>query len=309
MLRSEWELALEELAIHRSVSGLPHVIPILHSECDDEQIVIAMPRADGGDLWEKVKVGGLTLSEDEAKRFASQLFHGLVRLHQARIVHADIKPHNILLIPQGDRLSVALCDFGLSRYLPSESGSKITFTEIRGTQGYISPEVVAEQDFDEKIDVFAAALIVYRLVAGIEPFYPAENFTEEIEFADDCCGHLSEECKNFLQSLLHLDPKQRITAAEALEHAWLAKETLEEETEANNELGLRFHHVREMEWEESKHIPKKSCAEEEKFFQMNQLSYSSSASTRCTDGDSGDLADATVDFFWSQIEMQGTAVS
>merc|ERR1719335_1336376 len=181
-----------------------------------------MQRAAGGDLWQKIQYGGLTLSENEARRFASQLFYSLAALHRARVVHADIKPHNILLVPQGDRLSVALCDFGLSRRLPPEEGRKITFSEIRGTQGYISPEVCAEQDYDEKIDIFSAALVVYRLVAGMEPFYPVENFTEEVEFPDDCCGHLSVECKDFLQSLLNVDPEQRLSAEEALEHSWLS---------------------------------------------------------------------------------------
>jgi serine/threonine protein kinase len=314
MLQSEWDLAIEELEIHRSASSLPHVIPILFAEWDDETITIAMPKADEGDLWEKIRYGGLTLSEDEARRFASQLFHGISELHRARIVHADIKPHNILLIPQGDRLCVALCDFGLSRRLPSERGRKIAFSEIRGTQGYISPEICMEQDYDEKIDIFSAALIVFRLVAGVEPFFPTENFTEKLEFADDCCGHLSEECKDFLQSLLQLDPAKRLSAAEALEHAWLSNYILEVDhaVDAENELGLRFHHRRELE--ATTHVlqnhasfkeepRKKSKVLEEKFLELNQLSYSSTTSTRCDDVEIpfefDDPAEG-VDHFWSE---------
>lgn len=281
-LRSEWDLAKDELEIHRLASGLPHVVPILLSDSDDEQIAIAMPRADGGDLWEKIQYGGLTLSEGEAKRFALQLFHGLAELHRARIVHADIKPQNILLMQQGDRLSVALCDFGLSRRLPSKPGRKIRYSEIRGTPGYIAPEVCAEQDYDEKIDVFAAALVVFRLVAGIEPFYPFENFTEEVEFPDDCCGHLSEECKDFIQSMLHLDPEHRLSAQEALGHAWLSSEFVDEEVESENELGLRFYYERELKQEpqELVHAPEKSAGIEE-FSVSKQLSHSLSASTIC----------------------------
>jgi serine/threonine protein kinase len=307
VLSSEWDLAKEELEIHRSASGLPHVIPILFSERDEDQIIIAMPRADRGDLWDKVQYGGLALSENEAKHFASQLFHGLAELHQARIVHADIKPQNILLRTQGDRLCVALCDFGLSRYLPSEPGKKITFTEIRGTQGYISPEVCNGNDFDEKIDVFAAALVLYRLLAGIEPFYPAENFTEELEFPDDCCEHLSDECKEFLKSLLTLDPEQRLSAAEATEHPWLSNSVgiPQNEADSGNELGLRFWNRKDLEHVpgESKRIPKE-VSQEENFFRMNALSWQSSASTRCPeDEDCHDLVDATVDGFWSRVKV------
>jgi serine/threonine protein kinase len=309
VLRSEWDLASDEFEIHRSVSGLPHVMPVLNSERDDELIAIAMPRADAGDLWQKIQYNGLTLSEGEAKRFASQLFHGLAALHRARIVHSDVKPHNILLVPQGDRLSIALCDFGLAKRLPSETGTKIIFSEIRGTQGYISPEVCAEQDYNEKIDVFSAAVVVFRLLAGTEPFYPVENFTEKVDFADDCCGHLSEECKDFLQSLLNLDPKQRLSAEEALQHAWMSNGLSEQEVETENELGLRFCHQRELEQvlEETTHVPREPVCTDEKprkrhkdeILEVDALSFSSSeASTSCPEFESDDLEEDTMDDFW-----------
>eukprot|EP00746_Dinoflagellata_sp_MGD_P000613 gnl/MRDRNA2_/MRDRNA2_101105_c0_seq1.p1 gnl/MRDRNA2_/MRDRNA2_101105_c0~~gnl/MRDRNA2_/MRDRNA2_101105_c0_seq1.p1 ORF type:complete len:346 (+),score=87.09 gnl/MRDRNA2_/MRDRNA2_101105_c0_seq1:68-1105(+) len=293
LLSSEWELAVQEFEIHRAVSGLPHVIPVLSSERDAELIAIAMPRAAGGDLWERIKYGGLTLSEHEARHFASQIFNGLAQLHRAQFVHADIKPHNILLVPQGDRLSVALCDFGLSKRLPSESDAKICFDEIRGTQGFIAPEVLAGQNYDEKIDIFAAALVLYRLVSGTEPFYPVENFTEEVEFADDCCGHLSAECKNFLQAVLNLDPEQRMSAEEALQHSWFSEDLLVN-AEAENELGLCFWHSTEVKWalEPLAEEPTPTTAKTRK---SKELSHSSSTSTICPEPD--DAADSNLEQF------------
>jgi serine/threonine protein kinase len=291
LLSSEWDLAVEEFEIHRAVSGLPHVIPVLSSERDDELIGIAMPRAAEGDLWGKIQYGGLTLSEYQAKHFASQIFSGLAQLHRAQVVHADVKPQNILLLPQGDKLSVALCDFGLSQRLPSESGAKVRFHEVRGTQGYIAPEVCAEQDYDEKIDIFAAALVLYRLVSGTEAFYPVENFTEDVEFADDCCGHLSAQCKHFLQSLLRLDPAQRLSAEEALQHSWLSEDLWEQNREAENELGLCFWHSMQVEWgledsvlaaEEPASI---ASATEKPRNTSKELSHSSSTSTICPESD------------------------
>lgn len=297
LLSSEWELAVQEFEIHRAVSGLPHVIPVLSSERDDELIAIAMLRAAGGDLWERIKYGGLTLSEHEARHFASQIFNGLAQLHRARFVHADIKPHNILLVPQGDRLSVALCDFGLSKRLPSESDTKICFDEIRGTQGYIAPEVCAEQNYDEKIDIFAAAIVLYRLVSGTEPFYPVENFTEEVEFADDCCGHLSAECKHFLQSVLNLDPEQRLSAEQALQHPWFREDLLVDKG-AENELGLCFWHATEVKWalEESVPLAEESTPTSEKTGNRSkELSHSSSTSTICPESD--DAVDGNTEQF------------
>lgn len=290
VLTSEWDLAVDEFEIHRTVSGLQHVIPLLLSERDDELIALAMPRAREGDLWGKIQYGGLTLSENEAKRFASQLVRGVAELHQMRIVHGDVKPQNILLLPQGDKLSVALCDFGLSKRLPSEPGRKITFSEIRGTQGYISPEICAEQDYDEKVDVFAVGIVLFRLVAGTEPFYPVENFAEEVEFADDCCSHLTKECKDFLQSLLHIDPERRLSAEEALQHAWLKYEPLEQEVDAENELGLRFFHQSELEQpaKQVQYVTKEPPLVARKV--ERKLSLNSLASTMCPDTESDECS-------------------
>jgi len=170
----------------------------------------------------------------------------------------------------------------------TETGGKIPFSEIRGTQGYISPEVCAEQDYDEKIDIFAAAVVVYRLVAGTEPFYPVENFTEEVEFADDCCDHLSAECKDFLQSLLNLDPEQRLSAKEALEHPWLSHDVLEQNEDAENELGLCFWHQKELE---EVHLAKDHSSKEPRQG-SKQLSHSSSTSTICPESDDSDNLDS-----------------
>ena len=89
-------------------------------------------------------------------------------LHKAGFIHRDIKPENIIC--KGTAApSVFLCDFGISiekSNLLSNSGGR----SIAGTIGYIAPEMINRQDYDEKCDVFSIGCLFYFLFTGRKLF-------------------------------------------------------------------------------------------------------------------------------------------
>jgi len=91
---------------------------------------------------------------------------GLAHAHRKRILHRDVKPENILILPDG---RAALCDFGVSRFAKS---STATYTEA-GTLGFIAPEQAYGKP-SMSSDVFSLGLIAYELLTGVRPGWPFE---------------------------------------------------------------------------------------------------------------------------------------
>lgn len=79
-------------------------------------------------------------------------------------MHRDLKPGNIFLDKDGN---VKLGDFGLSRIMNNESVYARTHV---GTPYYMSPELMQEQHYDEKVDIWSAGCILYEMAAQHPPF-------------------------------------------------------------------------------------------------------------------------------------------
>jgi len=91
---------------------------------------------------------------------------------------------------------------------------------LRGTSGYFAPELIEEQDYDTAVDVFALGITLFSLLAGYDPFFPANNFGGGIDMDARYWSHISAECQDIVRQMLCLDPKDRITCAQAINHPW-----------------------------------------------------------------------------------------
>lgn len=111
------------------------------------------------------------LAEDQVRSVARQLVAALHYLHSARIMHRDMKPQNVLVCADG---SVKLCDFGFARAM---SVRTLVLTSIKGTPLYMSPELVQEQPYDHRADLWSLGIILYELVVGEPPFYTNSIYT------------------------------------------------------------------------------------------------------------------------------------
>ena len=99
-----------------------------------------------------------------------------------------------------------------------------------GTPGYVAPEVLTHENYSSQVDLWSVGVIVYILLCGFPPFYgdnDAQMFKRikagQFKFLSPYWDPISAEAKDFVRNLLIVDPKKRMTAAEALNHRWLGR--------------------------------------------------------------------------------------
>lgn len=172
----------------------------LHSAMDDERhFYIVTDLCKNGDLLDWIKSGNNT-SELAALQVLEQALEALAYLHSKGVAHRDIKLENIGI--SGDR--VQLIDFGLS----SECEFGELKTEIRGSDGYLAPEMVSERPAycPRAADVWAMGVVLYELLT-----WDRKNLMDRRLLED-----VSQGTVQLLEQMLRLSPWKRLTAKEAL---------------------------------------------------------------------------------------------
>lgn len=142
----------------------PNVVQIFDVGREDEQYFIVMELVEGQTLKEMINSQG-PLPIAEATRIAVEILAALSHAHNNRIVHRDIKPHNILIARDG---RVKVTDFGIARATTTDT---VTHTgSIMGSAHYFSPEQANGQPTDEKSDIYSTGIVLYEMVTGVVPF-------------------------------------------------------------------------------------------------------------------------------------------
>ena len=134
---------------------------------------------EGMSLWDfmqwKARVGD-KFREEEVESIAAELLEALGKIHEKGIIHADIKPANILV--SRDKLKIT--DFGLSLYAP-EGLAELGMGRFQGTPGYISTGSMINGEYRAKTDLFALGHILYELMNnGQSPYEMTDETYENI---------------------------------------------------------------------------------------------------------------------------------
>ena len=125
---------------------------------------------------------------------------------------------------KSDDTSLKIADFGLAAV-----ASQPTLSTPCGTPSYAAPEILNSCPYGKAVDMWALGVVSYCLLGGYLPFDEediGDLFSSikrgEYEFDEEHWGAVSTEAKNFISSLLRVNPKQRMTAHEALDHPWVS---------------------------------------------------------------------------------------
>ncbi|KAG9351245.1 hypothetical protein JZ751_025137 [Albula glossodonta] len=211
-------------------------------------------------VFEKLRGGSILahihkrrhFNEQEASVVVQDIASALDFLHNKGMAHRDLKPENILCEHE-DRISpVKICDFDLGSGIKLNSDSSpISTPELLtpcGSAEYMAPEVVeafSEEAtmYDKRCDLWSLGVILYIMLSGYPPFvgrcgsdcgwewgepcHACQNMLFEsiqegkYEFPEKDWAHISPSAKDLISKLLVRDAKNRLSAAQVLQHPWV----------------------------------------------------------------------------------------
>ncbi len=125
---------------------------------------IVMEYIDGITLKEYINKQN-SISWNDALFFITQILRAVQHAHDKGIVHRDIKPQNIILLPNGN---IKVTDFGIARF--SRSETKTLTEQAIGSVHYIAPEQAKGEMTDERADIYSIGVVLYEMLAGKVPF-------------------------------------------------------------------------------------------------------------------------------------------
>eukprot|EP00752_Nemacystus_decipiens_P007342 g6568.t1 len=226
-------------AIH-AAGGHPNIAGMREMFEDERHYYLVLELVSGGELFEHLIRHG-AYSEHTAAAILRDLAGALRFLHRKGIVHADLKPENLMLSSwDDDDAKVKLVDFGCS------CGAGLGFQElnrgdtVHGTPAYWPPELVQAEDegisysFNAAADMWAIGVIMFIMLVGIHPFDLEGGTTDveilrrvanaEVPMSEGVTDHLSEAALDLMRKLMEKDPRRRLTADAMLRHPWTTGE-------------------------------------------------------------------------------------
>lgn len=210
----EYQRRFRDDAIQAAKVTDARVVTIYDSgRTEDGILFIVMEYVEGRTLREVIPRGGLPVAK--AVHLASELARALQAVHQARIIHRDVKPENVVV---DDRLEkIKLLDFGVARPTERAAGERKTGVGlVVGTPGYVCPEQIQKGIVTHQADLYAWAVVLYEMLSGELP-YQAETDTmlmlkqvsERARPIRSLRSDVPAELESFLSECLQHDPERR----------------------------------------------------------------------------------------------------
>ncbi|KAF0498698.1 Pkinase-domain-containing protein [Gigaspora margarita] len=209
----------------------PNIISLFEVIPSENKIYMVLEYCEGGELYDFL-VNRKRLKENLARKMFGQLCRAVKYCHDRRVVHRDLKLENILL---DAHKNIKLGDFGFTR----EYESKKLLETICGSTGYSAPEMLTGKKYSGlEIDIWSLGVILYTLLCGSLPFDDDDENEMKLKIMKgeyEMGEFLSDEAKDLIKSILQLEPKERPTLKQILQHAWFTIKDEDDEDEDDDD--------------------------------------------------------------------------
>jgi serine/threonine-protein kinase len=167
-------------------------------------------------------VDGPRMSTAEAIQVATGVLTALKHAHSLGIIHRDVKPANVMLIPEEGRLRSKLLDFGLAKEMDGTDEGLTQSGTVFGTPSYLSPEQAQGKPADARSDLYSAGVLLFEMVCRRRPFVqddPIDVVRDHLEKPPPSpktfAPGISDELEGVILKALAKDPAARFASAEA----------------------------------------------------------------------------------------------
>lgn len=214
-----------EVQIMHHLTGQPNIVELKGAYEDKQSVHLVMELCAGGELFDRIIAKG-----HYTERAAASLMRTIVQIvhtcHSMGVIHRDLKPENFLLLNKDENSPLKATDFGLSVFFKEGE----VFKDIVGSAYYIAPEVL-KRNYGPEADIWSIGVMLFILLCGVPPFW-AESETGifnailrgHIDFTSDPWPSISMGAKDLVKKMLNVDPKQRLTAFQVLNHPWIKED-------------------------------------------------------------------------------------
>lgn len=210
--RADRAAAFDEAEILRTLDH-EKVNRLIHVDEDQFNVYLILEYAEGVDLMENLLENG-PFDEQRAADIIRQVLDAICHCHGRGIVHRDLKPENIMVAMADGEAKVTVVDFGLA----TAEGTLLDGGELEGTGPYLAPEARRGAfACNRALDSFSLGVVLFAMLSGRLPSAASPTLASA-EFLPN----LTSGARDFLARLLYFDPAERLGAAEALSHPWLA---------------------------------------------------------------------------------------
>ncbi|KAK7258408.1 hypothetical protein RIF29_23983 [Crotalaria pallida] len=215
---------LKEISILSTIHH-PNIIRLFEAIQTNDRIYLVLEYCDGGDLAAYIHRHG-KVSEATARHFMRQLAAGLQVLQEKHLIHRDLKPQNLLLATNEATPLMKIGDFGFARSLAPHDELADT---LCGSPLYMAPEIIQNQKYDAKADLWSVGAILFQLVTGRPPFEGNSQYqlfqnilkSTELRFPPVALTELHSDCLDLCRKLLRQNPVERLTFKEFFDHNFL----------------------------------------------------------------------------------------
>ncbi|OCF37577.1 STE/STE11 protein kinase [Kwoniella heveanensis BCC8398] len=202
-----------------------NIVQYLDSSADANFLNIFLEYVPGGSVAALLSNYG-AFEEALVKNFVRQILMGLNYLHEREIIHRDIKGANILVDNKG---GIKISDFGISKKVESNlmTGLKANRPSLQGSVFWMAPEIVKQTSYTSKADIWSVGCLVVEMLTGTHPWADLTQMQAIFRIGSQMPvpatpSDISPEAADFLRQTFEIDHNARPTAAQLLEHPFIA---------------------------------------------------------------------------------------